>query len=153
MNKAILYIGILVLFNCFYVLANESIEFIKPPKPGYQEQKEFDRMLDDRLKLTDEQKKYIKTQRPKHIKDMEKRILEMEHLHKKIKEVYMLGLPKYQADIKTASMKDELAILKQNADKQKLENRKNFENILTKEQKIEFEKIKKELELKRQNIR
>ena len=68
----------------------------------------------------------------------------METLHSKIKNVYMLGIPKYQADIRTAPMKTELGILKQNAMKQKAQHRQNFENILTKEQRVEFEKMRKE---------
>ena len=115
-----------------------------PHKPTLKEQNQFDKMLDERLNLTDEQKKYIKQNRPKHIKEMEKTIAQMEALRKKIKDVYLLGLPKYQAELRCAPYKAELAILRQNARKQKLENRKNFENILTKEQKEEFEKIRKE---------
>ena len=41
-------------------------------------------------------------------------------------------------------MKAELAILKQNADRQKEQNRKDFESILTKEQRAEFERIRQE---------
>lgn len=124
-------------------------QYNKPHKPTYKERKEFDKMLDDRLKLTKEQKEYIKQTRPKHIAQMEADVKKMQNLHDKISEVYMLGIPKYQADIRTAPMKAELALVKQNIDKQRKENRKNFESILTKEQKTEFEKIKQEYALKR----
>ena len=41
-------------------------------------------------------------------------------------------------------MKTELAIIKQSIEKQKEQNRKEFENILTPKQKKEFQKIRKE---------
>ena len=147
MNRTLFLILTLLITNC--ALA-QDFEPIKPHKPTHKEQKQFDKMLDERLKLTPEQKNYIKTNRPKHIKEMEKTISKMENLHKKIKNVYLLGIPKYQADLRTAPYKAELALLKQSAHKQKMENRKNFENILTKEQKAEFEKMKKERFQKRQ---
>lgn len=118
-------------------------------KPTAKERKQFDKMLEERLNLTNEQKNYIKQNRPKHIKEMERTISKMESLHKKIKDVYLLGLPKYQADLRTAPYKTELALLKQSAQKQKAQNRKNFENILTKEQKAELEKIRNERRQKR----
>ncbi|MBR2069611.1 MAG: hypothetical protein IJ877_07630 [Candidatus Gastranaerophilales bacterium] len=140
MNK-ILTIFISMLFLTCNAM---DIEHQKPHKPTLKEQKQFEKMLDERLQLTQEQKSIMKANRQKHIKEMEKTISKMENLHTKIKNVYLLGIPKYQADLRTAPYKAELALLKQNAQKQKYENRKNFENILTKEQKIEFEKIKKE---------
>jgi len=146
MNKMILHLIICICF--LYSSANCEQNFEKPHKPTYKEQKQIDKMLDERLKLTDEQKNYIKTNRPKHLKEMENTLNKMENLHTKIRNIYLLGIPKYQADIRTAPLKAELALLKQSADKQKQENRKNFENILTKEQKIEFEKIKQEFGVK-----
>ena len=112
--------------------------------PTIKEQKNFDKIMDERLNLTQEQKNYIKSNRAKHFKEMEKTISKMEVLHKKIKNVYILGIPKYQADLRTAPYKAELAILSQNAQKQRAQFRKNFESILTPEQKIEFEQMKKE---------
>ena len=150
MNKIFLLAMVLIFTSA--VQAQELAAPIKPHKPTHKEQKEFDKMLDERLNLTSEQKNYIKTNRSKHIKEMERTISKMENLHTKIKNVYLLGIPKYQADLRTAPYKAELALLKQNAQKQKAENRKNFENILTKEQRVEFEKIKKERMQKRQQL-
>ncbi len=109
-----------------------------------QRQKEIDEMLNLRLNLTEEQKQYIQTNRPKHREEIKKNVEKMKVLHSKIKDIYTSEIPKVQADIITAPMKTELAILKQNIDKLKEENRKNFENILTPTQKVEFEKIKSE---------
>ncbi len=117
--------------------------------PTTKEQKNFDKIMDERLNLTQEQKNYIKANRAKHFKEMEKTISKMESLHKKIKNVYIIGIPKYQADLRTAPYKAELALLSQNARKQRAQFRKNFESILTPEQKIEFEQMKKEFAQKR----
>ena len=141
MNKIITILMLIAIPTC--VLA-QDFEPPRPHKPTQKEQKEFDKMFEQRLNLTEEQKEYIKQTRPKHRKEMEKTISEMEKLHKKIKDVYLLGLPKYQADLRTAPYKAELALLKQNAQKQRAQNRKNFENILTKEQKAELEKMRNE---------
>ena len=140
--------NLIAIFTLLFLLSSYALAQNNTPcpvhKPGVKEQKQFDYMLNQRLQLTNEQKEYIKQNRSKHVKEMQKTISEMENLRKKINDVYLLGIPKFQADIRTAPYKAELAILKQNAQKQKEENRKNFENILTKEQKAEFEKMKKE---------
>lgn len=120
-----------------------------PSKPTFKQQREFDKMLDNRLKLTQEQKEQLKANRIKHFKEMDKIVSRMQVLHDKIRNVYLTGIPPFQADLKTAPYKAELVLLKQNVDKLKQEHRKSFENILTQEQKLEFEKIKKELALKR----
>ena len=114
-----------------------------PPCINSQRQKQFDSMLETRLNLTDSQKQFINTNRPIKRKEMQQTLDKMQDIHSKIKETYSTQ-PKYQADIITAPMKTELAILKQNADKQKARNRREFENILDKDQRVEFEKIKKE---------
>ena len=148
MKNKIIYIIALMFILTVCTQAHE--QYHKPMhKISSKEQKQMDKMFEERLKLTAEQKNYIKENRPKHIAQMQENIRKMQKLHDKISEVYMPGLPKYQADIRTAPMKAELALLKQNADKQKQKNRQNFENILTKEQKAEFEKIKQEHAAKR----
>lgn len=147
MNKKVIAVLMFLIFSSC-VLA-QDYEYPRPHKPTQKERREFDKMLEERLNLTEEQKNYIKQTRPKHIKEMEKTVSKMEDLHKKIKDVYLLGLPKYQADLRTAPYKTELALLKQNAQKQRAQNRKNFENILTKEQRAELELIRKERAQKR----
>lgn len=131
-----------LLFTINQTFAQQEFEhnnkFIK-------DQKEIDGILETRLKLTDSQKEYIKINRPKHKKEMEKIYSKMQKIHDKIKKAYESDMPKWQADLKTAHLKTELAKLKQKADKLKTENRKNFENILDENQKKEFEILRKEL--------
>ena len=101
--------------------------------------------INQRLNLTPEQKQYLEQRRPAQIREMQNTVGKMQNVHDRIKDVYQdQSIPRYQAEIKTAPMKAELAILKQNADRQKEQNRKDFESILTKEQKAEFERIRQE---------
>ena len=130
-TKILILISIML---CSFTLAH-------PPTP--KEQKQLDNMLDKRLNFTQEQKTQMDKTRAKHLEQMKTTVGKMQDIHDKIKDTYEQK-PKYQADIQTAPMKAELAILKQTAQKQKAQNRKDFENILTPSQKIEFEKIKQE---------
>jgi len=147
MKKLLVFVILSVFLNISNAEAH-NMDCCHNVKYIQNDQKEIDKMLDSRLHLTDEQKKYIKDNRPGHIREMKKTVSAMEDLKRKIRNVYLTGIPKYQADLRTATMKLELVMLKQNADRQKTENRKNFENILSPEQKIEFEKIKKEFNVK-----
>ncbi len=113
--------------------------------PSRPNPKEINRMIEKRLDLTNEQKEEIKNALQENRKEMKKIIKRMIFLHDKIKTVYQTESSKYQAHIKTAPYKAELVILKQRADILRNENRKTFENLLNKEQKTEFEKIKQEM--------
>ena len=112
-------------------------------------QKNFDAMLDSRLHLTDEQKQKINENRVQYRQELQKTIKKMEYLGKKIKKIYLTKTSKIQADIESAPLKLELAMLKQKADKIRIENRKKFEQILNDDQKAEFEKIKQEFHNKK----
>ena len=156
MKKNLLYLMLSVSLLSSAVLAETITE---PPirnnfppqrsfehkKPTKQDFKKMDKFIEQRLNLSDEQIKILKSKRQKNIKELEKIIAKMETNHKKIRDIYLLGLPKYQADIKSAPYKMELVMLKQNANSIRNQNRKEFEAILTNEQKAEFKKLKSEL--------
>jgi len=156
MKQIILFLTATILFTTNISSAHEQ-----HPQRGFQpvqytkkithEQKEFDKILHERLNFTEEQKKEIKKNHEEYRKNIEKTIQQMEALQIKIRNVYLCGLPKWQTDLRTAPYKAELVLLKQDAENKRLENRKKFENILTSEQKLEFEKIKKEAHQKRNN--
>lgn len=148
MKKFIINLIAINIILCTSAFAN-NIPCQMPHKHTIKERKEIDLILENRLNLTQEQKDYIKTNRQKHKKDIENLIEKMQKLHIDIRNVYLTGIPKWQADLRTAHLKAELAILKQNIDKMKTENRKNFENILNPDQKAEFEIIKKEFAAKK----
>lgn len=144
--KRILFVLILTLI----VTVSDTMaqDYIYAKKTDIKSFKAIDKVLEERLNLTDEQIKYLKSNRQKKLKEMEKIISKMETTHKKIRNIYMLGIPKYQADIKSSPYKMELVLLKQNADLIRAQNRKNFEAILTPEQKTELKKVRQEMLLK-----
>lgn len=148
--KIILNLMVILAFLTPAVIAQEN-SCPKAPLSSQEQikkQKEIDEMLKVRLSLTKEQIAYINQNRPKRQKEFEAVFLKMQTLHAKIKKAYE-QMPKFQADLLTAPMKTELAMLKQNIQNLKQENRKNFENILNPEQKAEFEIIKKEFAAKK----
>ena len=151
MKKTIFYL-ILLLFIFFSTsaFAHDGMQ-----KQKYQtridmtEAKKVDAMLEERLLLTEEQKVQIRKNHTKFKKELEKVFEQMRREQKYIRNVYLTGIPPYQANIRTSASKAKLLVLKQKAENLRDENRKNFEKILTPEQKIEFEKIKLELRAKR----
>lgn len=120
-----------------------------PEKLTPQKEARLDNYLDSRLHFSDEQKVLIKQNRKKFRKQIEKEVVQMKKIHDEIRNVYLTGIPKYQADIKTAPKKAQLVLLKNNVDRIRAERRKNFEQILDENQKVEFEKIKKESQMKK----
>ena len=116
-----------------------------PHKYTFKEQRQIDKFLIETLELSDKQQEELKKNRAAHRKQMNDIIKNMEEIHIKIRNVYYSGIPKFQADIRTAPLKAELVLLKQNANKLRLDHRKTFENILTQEQKIKFEQIRKDI--------
>ncbi|MBQ8634720.1 Spy/CpxP family protein refolding chaperone [bacterium] len=149
MIKNFLTITVLLFITATPIFAHDCENIKTPQKPTLKEQKQWESMLDERLKLTDEQRQKLRENKQKHKKEMGKIVDKMQIQHDKIRDIYYSGIPKFQADIKTAPMKAELVILKQNADKLRQENRKNFKTILTEEQNAEFEKIKEEMQTKK----
>ena len=142
-KKFLTLMTLILLANCSAFAHNCNKQI--PHKPTFKERRQMDKLLDERLNLTNAQQEQLRKNRSEHRKQMDNIIENMEIQHKKIRDVYYSGIPKFQADLKTAPMKAELVILKQNADKLRQENRKKFEQILTQEQKVEFEKFKKEM--------
>ncbi len=142
---------LIILSTLFVPLSfGEDINCATKNPPSKKEVQEFHKMLDSRLNLTLEQKEIINKNRELHRKKMKQIVNRMDNLKDRIKNIYLNETSPLVAELKIAPMKAELALLKQNADNLKKEYRKNFENILTQEQKIEFEKIRKELRLKKQ---
>lgn len=147
MIKNILTILTIIFVTQCGAFAHECTEKFVPRKPTIQEQKKMDDFLKEKLNLSETQQEQISKNRTQHRKEMSKIIKKMETKHDSIKEIYMIGIPKFQADIRTAPMKAELVLLKQEADKLRMEYRKSFENILNEEQKSIFKELKKDMML------
>lgn len=121
---------------------NINMDILRPSKEEMEQKKaEFEK----RLNLTDEQKKQIEENRAK---DTEKIKPIMEKIHIKRNELHKIlnnqSLSQTEKDQKAQVIKNEIRKLKQQADKYHKENMRRFEEILTEEQKQEFEKIKEE---------
>lgn len=149
MKIKILFILTIFTMSISSVLAHECAHDKIPHKPAFKEQRKMDKLINDRLNLSQEQQEQLRKNRTQHRKEMDKILKNMEEKHIKIRDVYYSGIPKFQADVKTAPMKAELVILKQNANKLRQDHRRSFENILTPEQKNEFQNLKKELHAKK----
>lgn len=148
-SKLTIYL-IMLLISANVVFAVHNFDI--PSKESIKRESKIDEYLDTRLHFTRDQKTFIKQNRQMYRKEMEATVKQMQSVHDEIRNVYMTGIPKYQADFKTATKKAQLVVLKQNIRHIKEERRKAFESILDKEQKAEFEKIKKEFAEKRANI-
>lgn len=107
---------------------------MKPQRPN----------LDERLKLTEEQKQKAHEIRMDGHKKMKPVFEKMKAKKAEIKEVKNSNMSEEKKAKKIASLKKDLRKLKQEARKIQMENTKQFEAILTPEQKAEFEKIKQE---------
>ncbi len=103
----------------------------RPPRPDFEK----------RLNLTDAQKAKVKKQR-------ENDKAKMDPIRKELGEKYKAKfeiIKKYEEkDADLVKLNNEIKVLKDKEHKIMEENRKAFESILTKEQKAELEKIKKE---------
>lgn len=100
--------------------------------------------LDEKLKLTDEQKKQAHEVRMKGHEKIKPVIEKMKAKHDEIKKVLDSNLSDEQKEKKINALERDLLTLKQQARKIRTDNMKDFEAILTPEQKAEFDKMKKE---------
>ena len=98
-------IKFIVVIMLFFSYANAQQCSDMPSKEKLKNAAKFDEYLDTQLHFTQEQKNFIKQNRQKYKKDLSKILNQMQKLHDEIRDVYILGIPKYQADIRTASKK------------------------------------------------
>ncbi len=115
------------------------------PFPSKAEMEDKKAEIDKRLNLTDEQK-----QKLEKIKEKDRAKIKpvIDKMHAKKAELHKIytddSLSKEQKDKKAAAVKKDLNKLRVQADNCRKENMKNFESVLTPEQKTEFGKIKEE---------
>ena len=112
----------------------------------------IDELLTKRLNLTVEQREIIRKNHIAFKNNLDVIFSQMRKEHYFIKSVYDNSDNKIYCDFKTSASKAKLWALKQKAEKLRDENRVNFEAVLTPAQKQEFDKIKSEIKLyKEQN--
>ena len=100
--------------------------------------------LDEKLNLTEEQKKQAHDIRMQGHEKIKPIVEKMKAKHAEIKKIAESNLSDTQKEKKINKLEKDLLELKQQARKIRTENMKEFETILTPEQKTEFEKLKKE---------
>lgn len=151
MKKKIFYLIALIFFIANTLHANPVVQ--KNPDTKTQRQQKIDRILDERLHLTEDQKVKLEENRKQYREEMAKTIQQMEFLRRRIKHIYLTETNKLEANFKATPLKIELALLKQEANRIRLQSRKNFENTLNESQRTEFQKIKDELHNKKSSIK
>lgn len=143
--KKLLIILTLITICTNTIQADEQTNKNDFRKASIAKQERIKNFLNEELNLSEDQQKILKKNRIQLRQEMSPIIKKMQNLHDEIKNIYSSNIPKIQADLKTAPLKAELVILKQKANKLRLEHRKNFENALTNEQKIKFKAFKNEM--------
>ena len=148
--------AILMTSSLSYAATNTTVDTKKQPacekklpcKKGDFKAKKHHKMagpnLDERLKLTEEQKKQAHDIRMKGHEKMKPVFEKMMAKRAEIKKVAESDISQDKKDKKITQLKKDMKQLKQEARKIRYENTKEFEAILTPEQKAEFEKIKQE---------
>ena len=122
---------------CARPMPPKHFEGQKPPKMERPD-------IEERLNLTEEQKQKAHEIRMNGQEKMKPVFAKMQAKKQEIKKVTDSNLSQDQKDKKITQLKEELQAVKNEAKNIRTENRKEFEAILTPEQKAEFEKIKQE---------
>jgi Spy/CpxP family protein refolding chaperone len=118
---------------------------MKPPFHSKAEMEAKKAEIDKRLNLTDAQKAQIEKNKEKDRKKIKPVIEKIRADRKELHEIYTNEtLTRAEKDKKAGKIKKDLSKQKKLADKYRKENMKNFESVLTPDQKAEFAKIKQE---------
>jgi len=129
---ALMVIGLMLGAGSYYSAANAM------PPPNEQAKQQFEK----RLNLTEKQKKKAKTIHQKGLEKMKPLMSEIAQKRKELKALKESNDPAKEEKI--SQKKEELKKLNDKAHKVRKKNGKDFEKILTKEQKTELEKMKAE---------
>lgn len=132
------------------VFAQEEKADVKPQLKNTNIEKKFDKKrpqrpsLDEELKLTEEQKKQAHDLRMQGHEKIKPVMEKTKAKYDELKAIMGSDLSIDEKNQKINALEKELLALKQEARKIRTENMKDFEAILTAEQKAEFERVKKE---------
>lgn len=160
MKKALpIYLSVLALTLCASsVLAQPPMppqdgDGFPPPPPGHERNfRAHKQKLEDKLKLTDEQKSLVKKNRMEGHKKIKPIMEQMMAKRDKIFEIRESNLPDAEKKKQITELKTQIRALEDKADDIREENMKKFESILTPEQKQGLAKIKAEGRAKRQEM-
>ncbi|MDD3594731.1 MAG: Spy/CpxP family protein refolding chaperone [Candidatus Gastranaerophilales bacterium] len=126
--------------------------FAPPPQKHAKNFKAQEQKFNERLKLTDEQVALAKKNRIEGHKKIKPIMQEIMQKKDKLFEIRESNLSDAEKKKQTAALKTQIRALEDKADDIREENMKNFESILTAEQKQELAKIKAEGAAKRKQM-
>lgn len=152
MKKTLIIAGIAALtfmLSSSMSYANANTDTTTPKKPACKCSKPMPPKMkrpnfDERLKLTEDQKAQAHQIRMKGHEKIKPVMDKMKAKHDEIRQVAQSNLSQAEKDKKMLALKEDMRKLKKEARQIRMENTKEFEAILTDEQKTEFEKIKQE---------
>lgn len=134
-------------YNCpnFNAMPQERMEQIR------KEHEKRKAEMDARLKLTEEQKCIIEKNRQESRQKMKPLFEDLKTKKMKLNEINNSTLSKEEKDKQINALKSDIHNLKTQLHKLREENMKNFEAILTPQQKVEFKKMRQEHKKHRHN--
>ena len=109
--------------------------------------------LENKLNLTDEQKVKAKEIRMKGREEIKPIIDELKAKKEKIQEIKASNISEKEKTSQIEKQRNEIKSLREQADKIREKNMSQFEEILTTEQKEEFNKFKQEMKIKHENLK
>ncbi len=154
MKKSLIIAGLAASIMLTSSIANAAPNTVKADKQQTAVEKQIPKKcdkkmkrspIDERLKLTDEQKKQAHEIRMKGHKEMKPIFDKIKAKKEEIRQIAEnTKLTEEQKTKKIDALEIEILKLKQQARKVRIQNAKEFEAILTPEQKAEFNKMKEE---------
>ena len=151
MKKTLILAGFAALMlSSTTVFAQEAKSDVKPQLKNTKIEKKCDKKrtqrpsIDEKLKLTEEQKKQAHDLRMQGHEKIKPVMEKTKAKYDELKAIMGSDLSIDEKNQKINALEKELLALKQEARKIRTENMKEFEAILTPEQKTEFDRIKKE---------
>ena len=109
--------------------------------------------LENKLNLTEEQKAKAKEIRMQGREEIKPIIDELRAKKEKIREIKASSLSEKEKASQIEAQRKEIQSLREQADKIREKNMTQFENILTAEQKVEFNKFKQEMKAKHETFK
>lgn len=158
MKKTLILASFVVFATIPAVFANDGSEAVQPsqrpafeqPRPEFGQQRPPKRpdvhrqKFEERLKLTDEQKAQAKELHQKGLEQMKPIMEQIKTKKEEARAVKLSRIAVEEQEAKLQKIREEIRALNKQAHELRMKNMKDFENILTKKQKKELEKIKKE---------
>ena len=158
MKKTFILASLIAFTSMTTAFANDGVEPIAAPQPPAIEKQKTEfgqhrptrkpdmhkKKFEQRLKLTDEQKAQAKEIHQKGFEEMKPIMEQIKSKKQEARAVKLSRIAVEEQEVRLAKIGEELKVLHKQAHELRMKNMKEFEKILTKKQKRELAKIKKE---------